>query len=427
MQDNLGSDILPISMNLLSSAQIKGLWDRNIRLDFHSDVNLLIGVNGSGKTTIVSLLAAVLRADVSALNRTHFQSIALDLASSKGRNTARLEIEKITDEQSPFTRYVFKIKKAGVRKKQVYILHEERVYSPRYRLSEVRRQSEGLAEELALLVNITWLSVHRSQQSISREEQYESLVDKKLNQVSNNLVRYFSLLSTRGTNQTEHFQKAVFQSLLHHPTESNAFAIVKGLDLAAEERALTQIFREFGVCDESTIEAIDKQFKLVRQFVERGGVRAFTWDQLVATVGMLRNHSIVQEWHRLIEQLQAIYAPRDQFLRMLSSLMPKKTFIINNKNELAATIGARTLPLRSLSSGEKQLLIILGEALLQDKAPCIYIADEPELSLHVTWQEQLIANLRRVNPNAQILFATHSPDIVGQYSKNIMDMERILG
>jgi predicted ATPase len=415
-------------MNLLRSVRISGLWGRSIRLDFHHDVNLLIGVNGSGKTTIVNLLAAALRADVAALNRARFQSIALDIVSSKGRKSARLEVEKVTDEQLPFARYVFRIKKPGIRKKEVFVLHEERVYNARYRAPELRRQSEALAEQLASLVNVTWLSVHRSQQGISREEQYESLVDKKLNQVSNSLVRYFSLLSTRGAGQTQHFQKAVFQSLLHQSTESNAFAMVKDLDLDAEQKALTQVFHEFVVNDEAAIESIDKQFKLVRHAAGREGARkGFTWDELAATMGMLRIHSIVQEWNKLVERLQAIYAPRDQFLAMLSSLMPKKAFTINSKNELSAAIGTSTLPLRNLSSGEKQLLIILGEALLQDKAPCIYIADEPELSLHVTWQEQLIANLRRVNPNAQIIFATHSPDIVGQYSKNIMDMERILG
>jgi energy-coupling factor transporter ATP-binding protein EcfA2 len=84
------------------------------------------------------------------------------------------------------------------------------------------------------------------------------------------------------------------------------------------------------------------------------------------------------------------------------------------------------LPLKELSSGEKQLLIILGEAVLQGNTPWLYIADEPELSLHVDWQEKLIRSLRGLNPNAQIIFATHSPDIVSTYGENVFDMEKIL-
>jgi len=56
----------------------------------------------------------------------------------------------------------------------------------------------------------------------------------------------------------------------------------------------------------------------------------------------------------------------------------------------------------------------------------IFIADEPELSLHVLWQEKLISSLRGLNPNAQIISATHSPDIVGSLSKQAIDMESLI-
>jgi len=83
----------------------------------------------------------------------------------------------------------------------------------------------------------------------------------------------------------------------------------------------------------------------------------------------------------------------------------------------------KVFSISGLSSGEKQLIIILGEALLQQSSPWVYIADEPELSLHVKWQENLINNLRKLNPNSQILCATHSPDVVSGYSNNIFNME----
>ncbi|MNQ81639.1 hypothetical protein D3C85_966700 [compost metagenome] len=82
--------------------------------------------------------------------------------------------------------------------------------------------------------------------------------------------------------------------------------------------------------------------------------------------------------------------------------------------------------LEELSSGEKQLLIILGEALLQQSEACVYIADEPELSLHVYWQEELTKAISQLNRNAQIIFATHSPDIVGGHADKIIDMENLL-
>ena len=38
--------------------------------------------------------------------------------------------------------------------------------------------------------------------------------------------------------------------------------------------------------------------------------------------------------------------------------------------------------------------------------------DEPEISLHVEWQEKLIRLIRELNPNVQIILTTHSPAVI---------------
>lgn len=114
-------------------------------------------------------------------------------------------------------------------------------------------------------------------------------------------------------------------------------------------------------------------------------------------------------------------------MAVINEMFSRKKLIINERNELKAEMeGQKPISLPELSSGEKQLVIILGEALLQQKSPWIYIADEPELSLHVSWQEKLTGNLRQINPAAQIIFATHSPDIVGRFEDRVFDMEKLL-
>jgi predicted ATPase len=40
------------------------------------------------------------------------------------------------------------------------------------------------------------------------------------------------------------------------------------------------------------------------------------------------------------------------------------------------------------------------------------IIDEPEISMHVDWQKDLIHSLRALNPDAQLILATHSPEIM---------------
>jgi len=66
-----------------------------------------------------------------------------------------------------------------------------------------------------------------------------------------------------------------------------------------------------------------------------------------------------------------------------------------------------------LSSGEKQLLIILFKVFLLNEQPSILLLDEPENSLHIEWQQQLIDVIRKLNPNSQLIISTHSPSIFG--------------
>lgn len=86
--------------------------------------------------------------------------------------------------------------------------------------------------------------------------------------------------------------------------------------------------------------------------------------------------------------------------------------IIRSKNEIVfEQEGRQLLPYR-LSSGEKQILVILLTVLVQDKQPCVLLMDEPEVSLHIEWQQRIISIIREMNPNAQIILTTHSPAMI---------------
>lgn len=65
-----------------------------------------------------------------------------------------------------------------------------------------------------------------------------------------------------------------------------------------------------------------------------------------------------------------------------------------------------------LSSGEKQMLVILLTALCEDMQPYVLLMDEPEVSLHFDWQKRLIDMVTRLNPRAQIILTTHSPAVI---------------
>ena len=84
------------------------------------------------------------------------------------------------------------------------------------------------------------------------------------------------------------------------------------------------------------------------------------------------------------------------------------------------------ISIKQLSAGEKQLLILLFSVFLQDEQSSILIMDEPEISMHIRWQQILIDTLIKLNPNVQLILSTHSPSVFGKgWSGHISRMEQL--
>jgi len=82
------------------------------------------------------------------------------------------------------------------------------------------------------------------------------------------------------------------------------------------------------------------------------------------------------------------------------------------KNRLAFKMyDGQQIEIDNLSAGEKQLLLILLTVFLMDERPNVLLMDEPELSLHLSWQEKLVSTIRHMNSNCQLILTTHSPSI----------------
>ena len=97
----------------------------------------------------------------------------------------------------------------------------------------------------------------------------------------------------------------------------------------------------------------------------------------------------------------------NKMIEMLSSNDEEQ----RNKAATLSLAKRRLFPYK-LSSGEKQMLVILLTVLVQDNSHCVLFMDEPEASLHIEWQQKLISMIRELNPNVQIILTTHSPAVI---------------
>ena len=112
-------------------------------------------------------------------------------------------------------------------------------------------------------------------------------------------------------------------------------------------------------------------------------------------------------------EAQRISAPKKTFQDLIDDLFSEtgKT-IIRTENEIRFSQIGEVLSPYQLSSGEKQMLVILLTVLVEDQLPYVLFMDEPEASLHIEWQQRLIAMIRELNPNVQIILTTHSPAVI---------------
>lgn len=104
---------------------------------------------------------------------------------------------------------------------------------------------------------------------------------------------------------------------------------------------------------------------------------------------------------------------KTRFLDLVDELFSETGKRIDRtSNELKFIQYGESLSPYKLSSGEKQMLLILLTVLTEDEQPYVLFMDEPEASLHFEWQKRLITMVRELNPNAQIILTTHSPALI---------------
>lgn len=118
------------------------------------------------------------------------------------------------------------------------------------------------------------------------------------------------------------------------------------------------------------------------------------------------------------------------FFSIVNDMFEKggKTIHINPKtNHIVFDYDGDEISLEQLSSGEKQLLLILLKVFLMEERKYILLMDEPEISLHIEWQHKLFEKILLLNPNCQIITSTHSPSLFGDgWSDKLIFVEDLI-
>jgi len=126
-----------------------------------------------------------------------------------------------------------------------------------------------------------------------------------------------------------------------------------------------------------------------------------------------------------LEAVEPIYQLIDRFVKIVNGLLSDKTitFKLSQGFNILNRLGV-TLKPAQLSSGEQQLLLLFCYVLTARDAPTVFMIDEPEISLNIKWQRQLVQSLLDITQGAsiQFVFASHSMELLAQHRSKVVKL-----
>ena len=129
---------------------------------------------------------------------------------------------------------------------------------------------------------------------------------------------------------------------------------------------------------------------------------------------------------------QDLISKLDLFTKIVNSRLTFKHLRITRENGFEIVDNdnpEKVLRLSQLSSGEKQEIVLFYELIFDSGNNLFLLIDEPEISLHITWQKQFLNDLLEVSKLIQLraIVATHSPQIVSNHLDIQIDLGELYG
>lgn len=363
------------------------------------DLNVFFGLNGSGKTSLLRILDSAMSGDTDMLRIVPFESAEVTIYSIHYQKEFVRTVSK--DEilgESP-------TKKRGTRKKPIPTAKIKEMmevsYQPSFSEKSVRWKVKPSDPDI-FITNWahsylpTWrlypgsefyASPLRGEPGFTVEREYD--LDRFFGHKLEELwARYSNLLLSQ-------IQK------IH---EDGIASILRGL-LAPPRR----VRRRSQIDSKMT-------YQRVAAFLRRQGSPNIlgTLDEFKSRYNKeTQIRRIAENIETIEQQIEQSKVSRNRLEQLIRDMFSgnKKTVFKDTGIDVETDEG-QNIGLASLSSGEKQVLWIFIATLLAEENTLLI--DEPEISMHVDWQEQLLSDMQQLNSNAQIIVATHSPGIMAK-------------
>lgn len=446
----------------IKALQVKNAYGYlNLALKFHTGLSFLIGINGSGKTTAIRLIEALLTPSLEQLDRIPHESAVLRLEidgkvirinSSVANGRTKIEIPSL-GENSLLSYEIPEITSAIARDPNV-----KDPLSAFYVNLAAQHSNNAVLNFLRKVVNTPLflglerrnVALHFWQSESEGDHAHDRLAARRRDMIVESVRRRMPAISgmlgaslidvqiviqeifRKRRVEQERFASQLREQILldafdYQPSDSFMRSIrqdVRFVKTIIEKRNhVESALRGAGLSETSYKPLVDKFYKHISKLAAKEtATEERASDELLE---LALNKPVVDRVLKLIEsserynrEIEKLWNPITQFTNLVNRFFADsgKKLSIDEVGWLYVAIGSdsRPQPLDILSSGERQLVVIFGHLAINREInrAGIFVIDEPEISLHLKWQEIFVDSILAASPGNQFILATHSPAIV---------------
>lgn len=452
---------------IIKRLQITKLYDiYNYDIIFNDDLSFLYGVNGSGKTTILNILTYIIKGKFYDLKQYKFKKCTVFFDDLTGKKSITISNDKFNVKSNYFN-LNFKI--TQFRKNKFYTL--EPIYQKNLKAyinsfnylflplsreafvntlrSDLLRSDLFLFHDHHFIQKPATISNYKTNFLNENLPDYQTYLDSSLENVKDLIKKHCFMIATKENGYNEIFRKKLIETLLsidmpYSIEEALAFKYKKDIKQIIEDKksSITETIKKFLKLDNSTsnllISKISKKFDIlydsIKNLKNAKDIEVETLSQYLWHYGEIKKlESLYNLGQELSQEMNTFYQRKELFLKIINSFFDLsqnyKKINIHPNGDIELSLNyqekRKSLDIKHLSSGEKHLLIIFANLIFNMKQDTtgIYIVDEPEASLHLKWQANFVKSLKEATNNIQLIFATHSPEIINKYRDKMIKIQ----
>lgn len=431
---------------------IKGLYgcyDYDVK--FNSDMTFLYGKNGCGKTTVLNIVESIITGEIYKLSDYNFISIELFFGDETTKDRIYIEYKN----ESIFL--TFKDRKHILGLKNLNLENINLEISDQDRGREITRiyfEKYPILLDISKTFNYIYLPLNRINHKprllrirLPRRILYRRPIDNDKNLLGN--ISYIIRENYRSIEYTiskvnDKFRDNILKSFLISKKYYDINAIINTIitdkefigELDNIQKTYLEILTELGIVDDNELQESKKVFCKIIDDMRSYYIENKKGDGLIDLVlkyqEIMKIKNIIELAKLMETEKSRLREPLNLFLNTINYFVKdesdSKEIYIDDFGNVYFQIEntGEKIEITNLSSGEKQLLIFFTYLIFEvdrDKK-AIFVVDEPELSLHLSWQKQFVKKIRDINPNIQLIFATHAPDIVGGNYDKMVELKK---